>query len=468
MNNSIRNIPSINLLLEDENIKLFIDKYGKEYILNIVRDEINNYRTFAFSNSKDIKSNTREEIIKLIIEKLYIVLDRDDTKRLKKVINATGIILHTNLGRAPLSSEVLDKVKTVSEGYSNLEYDLVKGTRGSRTSNIEQLLVKITGAEAALVVNNNAAAVFICLNSLANNQEVVVSRGEQVEIGGSFRIPDIISRSGCKMIEVGTTNKTHTKDYESVINEGTKVLLKVHTSNFKIQGFTKNVELKELVKLGKEKSIKVFEDLGSGTLIDMRIFGLNYEPMVQDSVKSGADVITFSGDKLLGGAQAGIIIGKKESIDKIRNNPLMRMIRMDKMSIIVLETILRIYLDKEKALKRIPLFKMLSKNSVFLEEQANILKQIIEEQSKKNYDISIIKTMDNTGGGSLPCQFLEGRGLKVKPMHRQVNQVQKNLRCCKIPIVCKIEDDSLILNLRTIESKDYELIGQELLLCSTK
>ena len=301
---------------------------------------------------------------------------------LVSIINCTGVVLHTNLGRSLLCKEALQNITNVSSGYSNLEYNIAKGSRGIRYSAVENLLCELTGAEAAIAVNNNAGAVLLCLNSLADNKEVIVSRGELVEIGGSFRIPDVMTKSNAILKEVGTTNRTHPKDYTNAISGNTGLFLKVHTSNYQIEGFTTNVAVPDLVAIGSKHGIPVMEDLGSGTLIDFSKYGFTYEPTVKEAVKSGADIISFSGDKLLGGPQAGIILGKKEIIDIIKSNPLTRALRIDKLTLAALEATLRLYKDENSVIKKIPTLKMLT------EPYNNIRRKAL----------SILKSL------SLPCQ----------------------------------------------------------------
>lgn len=341
----LRKIPSV-----DRVLKMFPNS-NKE-TKDAVRKGLNNLR-------KAILENHLSEITDEIVRK-FIIKEIEKAKRfnLRKVINATGVIIHTNLGRAPIGNEVAEHLKEIITGYSNLELNLETGKRGIRYQNVKELLKELTGAEDVCVVNNNAAAVLLVLSALAAGKEVVVSRGELIEIGGSFRIPDVMKQSGAILKEVGTTNKTHLKDYEEAISENTGLLLKVHTSNYRVLGFTESVDSKQLVELGRKHNIPVYEDLGSGSFIDVRHYGLSYEPTVQDVVKSGVDIVSFSGDKLLGSAQAGIIIGKREFIEKIKKHPLNRALRIDKMTLAVLEATLRLYKNEEY--QKIPVWRMIS------------------------------------------------------------------------------------------------------------
>ncbi|WP_273091829.1 L-seryl-tRNA(Sec) selenium transferase [Clostridium thermopalmarium] len=446
-----RQIPPINILLDLPEVKKLIETYGREFIVDTIRLVVDNFR-------KSPKPMCREEIIDYIGKELDIYINEFNNIGLKRVINATGVILHTNLGRAPMPKEAINLINEVSSGYSNLEFDLESGGRGSRHSHIEHILKRITGAESAVIVNNNAAAVFLCLNTLANNREVIISRGQQVEIGGSFRIPDIIARSSCKMVEVGTTNKTRLSDYSNAITEETSILLKVHTSNYKITGFTEEVPLQDLVSLGKQKNLIIMEDLGSGSLYDLSLIGLPYEPTVQDSIKNGADIVTFSGDKLLGGSQAGIIVGKKDLIDKIKKNPLMRMLRCDKLTIAALSATLELYMDLDKAVQNIPTLKMMALSEKELLSKANKLKELISEKLGNKCAIEVIDELDEVGGGSLPGVTLNGKAVALTAENMNVNVLQEKLRKSHIPIICRINKDRISLNVRTIHDEEFEII----------
>lgn len=452
----LREIPPINMLLDLVEVKKLIEVYGREHIVEDIRLIIDDFR-------KNIKPMSREEIIYYVIKKLNEYIDEYKRYGLKKVINATGVVLHTNLGRSPLPDSAIELMKHVSEGYSNLEFDLETGGRGSRYSHIEPIIKKITGAESAMVVNNNAAAVFLCLNTLANAKEVIISRGQQVEIGGSFRIPDIIARSSARMVEVGTTNKTKLSDYSNAITEETSVLLKVHTSNYKITGFTQEVPLEELVSLGRKDNLVVMEDLGSGSLYDLSLIGLPYEPTVQDSIKNGADIVTFSGDKLLGGPQAGIIAGKKELIDRIKKNPFTRMLRCDKLTIAALTAVLELYIDLDKVAYKIPALRMMALNEEELIRKANELKELINKALNDKCIVEVIDDLDEVGGGSLPGVTLNGKAIALEAINLGINTLQEKLRGANIPIICRINKDKIILNLRTIEDKDFHIIVETLL-----
>ena len=360
-----------------------------------------------------------------------------------------------------------DQTQLAIRSDSSLAFDLETGERGSRHAHIEPLVKKLTGAESAVVVNNNAAAVFLALNTLAFGKEVIVSRGQQVEIGGSFRIPDIIAQSGGKMIEVGTTNKTRLQDYEKAVSEDTAVLLRVHTSNFKVTGFTEEVSLSGLVQLAENTGVKaagglkpvVMEDLGSGSLFDLSVLGICKEPTVQDSIRDGADIVTFSGDKLLGGPQAGIIAGKKHLIDRIKKNPLARAVRSDKTTIAALAAVLTLYLDMDAAAENIPVLKMLSLKPDDLAVMAKELVEAIHSQCGGQIKTEILDVEDEAGGGSLPGVCLAGKAVALEIQGISAGSIQEKLRKSKIPVIARIYRDRILLNVRTLQKEDHGIIA---------
>ena len=391
---------------------------------------------------------------------LETVFERKLTRKLepnfRTVINGTGVVVHTNLGRSLLPESAMEMLLQVGSRYSNLEFDLDTGKRGSRYSLVEDLLCELTGAEAALVVNNNAAAVMLVLETLAKGSEVVVSRGQLVEIGGSFRIPDVMEKSGARLVEVGATNRTHLRDYESVINENTAMLLKVHTSNFKVIGFTSEVPLEDLVKLAAKHSLPVMEDLGSGCFVDLSRFGLAKEPTVQEVVASGVDVVTFSGDKLLGGPQAGIILGKRSYIEKIKKNPMNRALRIDKFTLAGLESILRLYFDEEDAFKSIPTLAMLSQPKEAIDRRAKSLLRRISKPLAEHCRVSVIAVESRVGGGALPEQGLPSRAVALEPIDGSVGHLEVVLRSGSLPVIGRIEDGKFLLDMRTVA--DAEIV----------
>jgi L-seryl-tRNA(Ser) seleniumtransferase len=377
---------------------------------------------------------------------------------LRRVINATGVLLHTNLGRAPLCRSALEAIQSVAASYSNLEFDLQSGSRGHRHTHVEGLLCRLTGAEAATVVNNNAGALVLALAALAGGKEVVVSRGEMVEIGGSFRIPEVMAASGCSLREVGTTNKTHLRDYEQAIGAETGLLLKVHTSNYRIVGFTAAVSGPDLVALGAERNLPVMEDLGSGMLFDLSPFGLPREPTVSEAVASGLDAVTFSGDKLLGGPQAGIIVGKKWALDKIRHHPLARALRIDKMTLAGLEATLRHYLVHEEAIREIPVLNMLGLTAEDLRRRCLALGKAIGEALGEAATVETVPETSPVGGGALPLIELPGFALALTPRNLSVDDLAARLREGELPLVGRIQEGRLLLNPRTITREEEELL----------
>lgn len=379
--------------------------------------------------------------------------------RLRPVINATGVVLHTNLGRAVLSEEARRAILTVTESYSNLELDLAKGERGSRYSHVVELLCYLTGAEGALVVNNNAAAVLLALNTLAKDREVIVSRGQLVEIGGSFRVPEVMMASGARLVEVGTTNKTYLQDYRRAVTEETALLLKVHPSNYRIQGFTHETSLEELVGLGRECGLPVMEDLGSGFLIDLKPYGITGEPTVQEEIARGADVVTFSGDKLLGGPQAGIIVGKKDYIDLMAKNQLTRALRVDKLTMAALEATLKAYLwEPEEAIRRVPILAMLTMDPAHLAGRAQRVGQKLREILADKADVSMEKGVSQAGGGSLPLLELPTTLVALAPRNGRLEQWARNLRLGEPAVMGRVAEGRLLLDLRTVLEQEEETL----------
>lgn len=454
-----RSIPKVDVLLEDPDIVTLIENHHRDVVVDVIREEIDKLRNFIKEND-DV--NLIEEKINNLIENIKISTEKVYSYNIKKVINGTGTILHTNLGRAIISKKHADYLSEVVTSYSNLEYNLEEGKRGERYSHFEKLICKITGAEAAMAVNNNAAAVMLVLSSMAAEREVIVSRGELVEVGGKFRIPDVMKSSNAHLVEIGTTNKTHLEDYEDAISENTGAFLKVHTSNFKILGFTESVSIEELCKLGREKDIPVIEDIGSGVLVDLSKYGLEYEPTVQDSIKAGVDVVSFSGDKLLGGPQAGIIVGKKKYIDKMKKNPLTRAFRIDKFTATILEMIFHEYLNEEDAIKNIPVLSLITKDLKEIEKNANALFNKIENL-KNVADINIKDTLSQIGGGSLPAERIKSKSVTIMPKNISTQFLEAKLRAGKNPVVGRISEEKLIIDMRTVLEDEIDILAQKLI-----
>jgi L-seryl-tRNA(Ser) seleniumtransferase len=380
----------------------------------------------------------------------------------RPLINATGVVIHTNLGRSILAERVIRRFRSLSGGYSNLEYNLDQGKRGSRYSHVESILRELTSAEGAMVVNNNAAAVLVTIETLAKDREVIVSRGQLVEIGGSFRIPDVMRKSGAKMVEVGTTNKTHLADYEEKIGPETALLLKVHTSNFKIIGFTEEVETIDLVKLGKKYGIPVVEDLGSGCLLDLSRYGIAGEPTVQETLSAGLDLVTFSGDKLLGGPQAGIILGRANLVDAIKKNQLTRALRIDKLTLLALEETLNIYRDERAALREIPTLKMMTMPYSGIKKKAQRLFKMLGKPGTRNFRMGQEDGSSMVGGGALPLLTLPSRLICLVPERLTAQSMERWLRAYAPPIIVRVEKNQVILDLRTILEREMKTVAQAL------
>lgn len=381
---------------------------------------------------------------------------------LRGLINATGVVVHTNLGRSLLSDRALDRLLALNRTYTNLEYDLEAGRRGSRYDHASGLLADLTGAESAIVVNNNAAAVFLCLQTMAQGREVIVSRGQLVEIGGSFRIPDVMARSGAILREVGATNKTHLHDYENAITSQTALLLKVHTSNFAVVGFHKEVTLEELRELADRYHLPVMEDLGSGSLIDFSRFGLAKEPTVQEAVAAGADLVTFSGDKLMGGPQAGIILGKRDLVEAVRKNPVNRAMRIDKLTLAALEATLEIYREPEKALELIPTLRMIATPYEELRKRAANLVRRLNRLNLPKLKVTTREGASRVGGGALPLAAPRSRLVELKVEGLSATKLEEGLRAGDPPIICRLEDGRLLMDMRTLQPGDDKLIAEAL------
>ncbi len=441
----LRKIPSVDGLLKEPKIKELLTLYPRELVLFFLKEEINNLRSAILAGKK--KEVNKEEII----ENVSFAV----SPSLKKVINALGVILHTGLGRAPYIKNLKEKIGELFDGFCNLEINEEDGRRGSRMRHVEKLLIALTGAEAGLVCNNNAGATFLILKALAEGREVIVSRGELIEIGGAFRLPEIMKSAGAILKEVGTTNRTHLRDYEQAINENTALILKVHKSNYRLIGFTKEVPIEDLVKLGEKYNLPVVDDLGSGAFIDFSQFGLPKEPVVKESIEKGAGLVCFSGDKLLGGPQCGIIVGKKELIKKLASCPVMRILRIDKTRLAILEATLRLFFDKEKLLKENEVIRMILRKKEEIKKMAKKVYRALKDKQEK-YQLTIIEGESEIGGGSLAGVKLPTYLLRIK--NENIMELAKRLRKGKIPIYGRIENDSLLLDLRTVREEEVKLL----------
>lgn len=459
-NDLFKKIPAVNDFLKSKKGQKLVEQYNHELVLKAVRDILDQKRKVIANSSEN---NIKENEIKLDINSLFIEIEgylKNYLKpNLEKAINATGTIVHTNLGRSLLSKEAVDSLLSVAENYSTLEIDKSSGERGSRYNNVREFLIDLSGAEDAVVVNNNAAAVLLILDTFAKDKEVILSRGEMVEVGGSFRIPEVMEKSGAKLVEVGATNKVYKEDYEKKINDNTGMLLKVHTSNYKVMGFTKDVKLDELVKLGEKYKLPVVEDLGSGIIRDLSDLGLKDEPTVADKIKLGADLVSFSGDKLLGGPQAGIIVGKREFIDKLKRNPLTRALRVDKFTLSSLEATLKAYIINEER-EKLPTLKMLSEDLQVIKEKAEKLLKKFNNLNNKSMIVEIEKSSSKVGGGAFPLQKIPTYvlKLKLKESNLDLNNLSYKLRMNTPPIFTRLHNDAMFFDLRTIKENELDQI----------
>lgn len=445
-------IPSVDRVLNMAATEVLILEYGRIAVVKAIRAMFMELRDNA------ARTNTLPQFAEPAIHvHLQSQLKRTFRPALRPVYNLTGTVLHTNLGRAQLPDAAIQAVINAMTRPCNLEYDIDSGSRGDRDSLIEPLLLELTGAEAATVVNNNAAAVFLALNTLGLRREVIVSRGELVEIGGSFRVPDIMSRAGCKLKEVGTTNRTHLKDFAETISGKTALLLKVHTSNYAIQGFTATVAEKDLADLAHQHGLPLMVDLGSGTLADLKKLGLPTEPTPQESLANGVDLVTFSGDKLLGGPQAGIIVGRRDLIDRIKNNPLKRALRVDKMTYAALDAVLRLYLDPERLTQNLPTLRLLTRSISEIERTANSLLPAVEQAVSGYAEVAIRPCHSQIGSGSLPIDLLSSVCLSITPTARGKGSVLKKIeqafRQLPVPVLGRTVDGAFCLDVRCLEEK---------------
>ncbi|MBT3990002.1 MAG: L-seryl-tRNA(Sec) selenium transferase [Rhodospirillaceae bacterium] len=445
-------VPSIDSILRLDTAAVLVEQYGRSLVTEGVRQVIADIRSQI--------TELGEKALPLLAESAVVAqvaryVEDASAPSLRAVYNLTGTVLHTNLGRAVMAKEAIDAMVKVATGASNLEYDIESGKRGDRDSHLDDLLCKLTGAEAATVVNNNAAAVLLVLNTLGQRKEVPVSRGELIEIGGAFRIPDIMKRAGCKLVEIGTTNRTHLKDYAEAISAKTACLMKVHTSNYTVQGFTKEVTAKEMSELARSRNLPVIEDLGSGTLIDLSKFGLPHEPTAQEAINSGVDVVTFSGDKLLGGPQAGLIVGRKDLIAKIKKNPMKRAMRLDKVTIAALTATLQLYLDPDTVAMRVPTIRLLSRSKEDIQAVAEHIAAPLRQALGEDIYVKQINCQSQIGSGSLPVERLDSIALSIAPQKGKpggkLKKYAEAFRALPTPVIGRIQDDAFLLDLRCLE-----------------
>src|SRR5262245_50139018 len=440
----LRELPSIDRLLNHARGAALLARYNRDYVTQKCREALDRLRAGI---RQGILHDHSDDAILSSVENRIIAESRPGHIR---VINATGTILHTNLGRALLSQAAIDAILAVAGNPINLEYDLAAGKRGKREETLEQLLVELTGAEAATVVNNNAAAVLLALNSLAQDKEVIVSRGELIEIGGAFRIPEIMAKSGTILREVGATNRTHPADYENAVNDKTALLLKVHTSNYKVVGFTAEVGLEQLVAIGKKHQLPVMEDLGSGALIDLSRYGLPKEPIVSERIQAGADVVTFSGDKILGGPQAGLIVGKKDLIAKMSKNHLQRALRCGKLTLAALEATLRRYRHSPNIVDEIPTLRAFTRSVDEVRSMGQSVLPRLQAALGRDFRLSLQDSTSQIGSGAMPTEELPTTVITIEHGKQSANAIAKKFRTAEPPIIGRIQDDKFLLDLRTI------------------
>ncbi len=442
-------LPSVDRLAMDPDIASFVRNYGTSLVTRCARNVLESARCQVLAGQSfelsDLVDNLCEEVVSAV------------SPSLRRVINLTGTVLHTNLGRAVLPASAIDAMIEIARGASNLEFDIVAGKRGDRHKHLETLLCQLTGAECALVVNNNAAAVLLTLNSLALRKQVPVSRGELIEIGGAFRMPDIMARAGCKLVEVGTTNRTHRKDFEAAIGSKTALLMKVYTSNYEIQGFTKHVTEAELANIAHAYDVPFVTDLGSGTLIDLEDYGLPHEPTVSEALTAGADLVTFSGDKLLGGPQAGIIAGRRDLVEKIKRNPMTRAMRPDKITLAALHAVLQLYTNPARLTEELPTLRWLTRDVTEIERLATCLAPIVQGYCE-SFQVTVGRTHSQVGSGAMPVDRLESAALKfsqpdVRRPGKALKMLSRAFRDLPIPVIGRIADNALWFDLRCLEEE---------------
>jgi L-seryl-tRNA(Ser) seleniumtransferase len=453
-NNPLRSIPSVHELLENPSLRQLVDKVSHNVVVAEVRSFLDNLRGEVQQKASEVRVPAASELAERIAR--WIVADQ--RPRLRPVINATGVLLHTGLGRSPLAEAALQEICAVANGYCSLEVDLDTGERSQRHQAVERLLIELTGAEAAMVVNNNAGATLLALAGLGKDREVIVSRGHLVEIGGSYRLPDVMALSGAQLREVGTTNKTRISDYEQAMGERTAALLRVHPSNFVIHGFTEQASLADLVELGRRSGIPVIDDIGSGAVLDLSQWGLTGEPLVRESLRTGADLVLFSGDKLLGGPQCGMILGRRKHVEALMRHPLARALRVDKLTLAALAATLRLYRDPEEAYAKVPLLALLSVSVENLQHRAERLAPQLRACAAVA-SVEVVEGRAHLGGGAVPTQELPTRCLTIQPGSLSVSQLARKLRLGQPAVFGRIHQERLVFDLRTVfPRQDAQLV----------
>lgn len=457
-------VPSVDAVLKSGDGVALVAAYGRHAVTDAVRDDLAGLRQRL---AKEGEAALDAASLGEILARVAATLDRLSAPSLKPVFNLTGTVLHTNLGRAPLPPEAIEAVAAVARGASNLEYDVPSGRRGDRDVHLDEQVGRLTGAEGATVVNNNAAAVLLVLNALALRTEVIVSRGELIEIGGAFRIPDIMARAGAKLVEVGTTNRTHLKDFAEAIGPRTGLIMKVHTSNYEVRGFTATAPEAELAALARENDIPYVVDLGSGTLTDLARFGLPHEPTAQETLAAGADIVTFSGDKLLGGPQAGVIVGRGDLIARIKKNPLKRAMRCDKMTIAALSTVLNLYRDPDRLVERVPALRLLARQRGDIAATAQRLAPLLQEAGGDLVTVDCAPCQSQIGSGSMPEERLDSMAVVLRPTAEKgvgsaLKRIAAAFRALPVPVIGRVQEDAFWLDCRCLEPVDEEAFAGQL------
>jgi L-seryl-tRNA(Ser) seleniumtransferase len=458
--NSLRKIPSLDKLKGMESAQKLIGFYSDDLFVECAREVMETIREEI--NSGSVSHSDKSLSSEAIITRIGEFLETKFLPSLSQAINATGVILHTGLGRAALPLAAQEAIARIADGYSTLAIDVGSGKRSHRDVHLNDLLCELTGAEAATVVNNNAAATMLILNTLARGKECIVSRGQLVEIGGSFRMPDVMAASGAVLKEVGTTNKTHLKDYLAAAGEDSAAIMRVHHSNYRIVGFTSEPEIEAIVELAKKLDLYVIDDLGSGALVDLTVYGIEQEPLVQDSIRAGVDVACFSGDKLIGGPQAGIIVGKKAVIERIRKNPLARALRIDKLTIAAMEATLRLFLKPEKLTDDHPVYRMFSMTVGEIDKRSKKMVKYLRAEFGEKAEISLVEGESQVGSGAVPVQTIPTKLLQIIPVDSNVEEKAKELRGFDPPVFTRIHKGAILLDLRTIEAKKDAVVKSAL------
>lgn len=458
----LRKLPSIDSLLQAQEVKSLIKQYSRDMVVGAARTVLQELRSHILSGISD-KEKAKALTHKKIVSRVEKTLQHKFSPSLKPAINATGVILHTGLGRAVLSESARSAINSVMEGYSTLAIEMSTGRRGHRDIHLNAILCELTGAEASVVVNNNAAATMLILNTLAQGKEVIVSRGQLVEIGGSFRMPDVMRTSGAVLKEVGTTNKTHLRDYAEAITEETGAIMRVHHSNYRILGFSSEPSIEEMVELARKHNLPLIDDLGSGALVDLQEFGLETEPLVQHSIKAGVDVACFSGDKLIGGPQAGVIVGKSEAVKKIGKNPLMRAFRVGKMTIAGMEATLRLFYTPEKLPATHPVYRMFAASQEQLRQRAEDVYSGVKSEITTGVEFSLVEGESQVGSGSAPIETIPTVLLQVKPINGSADKLARSLRHSNPPIFCRVQKEAVLFDFRTIQPGEGPLIADFLI-----